>query len=53
MFLLAERLGKTVNEILCMPGSEFFGWLSFDAYREQEREWAEQQGNKDEWKRAY
>ena len=41
MFLLAERLGKTVSEIRRMPSSEFYAWIAFDGYRESQREHAE------------
>ena len=53
VFLLAERLGKTVGEIRGRRASEFLEWIAFDSYREDEREWAEQTSNKDGWTSAY
>lgn len=29
MFQLADRLKKTIGEIMNMPASEFYGWLAY------------------------
>lgn len=29
MYQLADRLKKTVGEIMNMPASEFYGWLAY------------------------
>lgn len=41
MFLLAERLGKTVAEIETMSATEFLEWMAFDEWRHIEREHAD------------
>lgn len=53
MFLLAERLGTSIETIKRMPVSEFFDWYAFYAYREDEREFAAQKQDQSSWRRAY
>ena len=44
-YFLADRLGRTVQELEDMPASEYIGWASFHKVRHQQDELAMKRAN--------